>query len=74
MKKILIRLINLYQATPTHMHSVCRFSPTCSEYTKEAIEIHGCIKGIFLGTKRIIRCRPFGKYGFDPVPIKEEKK
>ena len=74
MKKIMIKLINLYQATPTHVHSLCRFTPTCSEYTKISIERYGCIKGMFLGTKRILKCRPFGKFGYDPVPIKEEKK
>ena len=48
--------------------AACRFVPTCSEYTKQAIEKYGIIKGSFLGIKRISRCRPGGGYGYDPVP------
>ena len=67
MKGFLIKLIELYQSSPLKMHSKCRFTPTCSEYMKQSIIIHGVWRGIFLGTKRIFRCRPFGKYGYDPV-------
>ncbi|MBQ6285798.1 MAG: membrane protein insertion efficiency factor YidD [Bacilli bacterium] len=66
MKKILIKLINLYQITPLHTHSMCRFNPTCSEYMKECINEYG-YKGIIIGIKRILRCHPFGKFGYDPV-------
>lgn len=45
----------------------CRFTPTCSEYTFEAVERYGALKGCFLGIKRIVRCNPFCKGGFDPV-------
>lgn len=45
----------------------CRFEPSCSEYTKEAICLHGLGKGIWLGIKRVMRCQPFGGSGFDPV-------
>ncbi len=48
--------------------NVCRFSPTCSEYLYKAIKRYGIIKGLFLGTGRILRCHPFNKGGFDPVP------
>ena len=68
MKKVMIKLIDLYQATPLHTHSMCRFMPTCSEYTKIAIDRFGCFKGSWLGFKRILRCHPFGKFGLDPVP------
>ena len=72
MKKILIKLIELYQSTPLHVHNNCRFVPTCSEYMKQSILYHGSFQGVLLGIKRLLRCRPFGKYGYDPV--KKEKK
>lgn len=46
----------------------CRFTPTCSEYALEAIRKHGPFKGAWLAVKRILRCRPGGGYGYDPVP------
>ena len=73
MKTILIKLIKLYQITPLSSHSNCRFRPTCSTYAIKAIEEYGAIKGSYLAIKRILRCRPLGKYGYDPVPKKEEK-
>jgi len=74
MKNIFVKTIELYQATPLHTHSWCRFRPTCSEYMKIAIQEYGSLKGIWMGTKRLLRCHPFGKYGFDPVPEKEGNK
>lgn len=65
MKKIAIKLINLYQSTPLHSHKMCRFIPTCSEYMKIKIMEKGFIKGTLLGIRRILRCHPFGKSGFD---------
>ena len=65
MKKIAIKMIELYQATPLHSHSMCRFIPTCSEYTKIKINKYGFVKGTLLGIKRIIKCHPFGKSGYD---------
>lgn len=74
MKHLLIKLINLYQKLPITSHKLCRFTPTCSQYSKIAIERFGAIKGSILSIKRIIRCNPFNKnYGYDPVPIKGEK-
>ena len=74
MKKISIFLINLYQKTPLHCHTNCRFIPTCSNYAKEAILTYGSIKGSYLAIKRILRCNPLGPSGYDPVPLKKEKK
>lgn len=73
MKKIFIKLIVLYQATPFHCHSMCKFQPTCSQYMKQAIESYGILKGLLLGIKRIFRCHPFGNCGYDPVPQKIKK-
>ena len=72
MKKLLISLIHLYQKMPLSSHGLCRFQPTCSEYAKESINTYGSIKGSFMAIKRILRCNPFGSYGYDPVPLKEE--
>lgn len=49
----------------------CRYDPTCSQYMLEALRIHGPIKGLWLGTKRISRCHPWGGFGYDPVPEKK---
>ena len=67
MKKIILKLINLYQITPLSSHKMCRFTPTCSEYAKQAITKYGVLKGLFLSIKRILKCHPFGKYGYDPL-------
>lgn len=67
MEKILIKIINLYQKTPTLTHGSCVFIPTCSEYTKEAISKYGSLAGIFYGVKRIFRCHPWQKNKYDPL-------
>lgn len=76
MKNILIKLIKFYQNIPGSFHDNCKYIPTCSNYGIEAIEKHGTFKGTILTIKRIIRCNPFSKGGYDPVPerkIKNEK-
>ena len=73
MKNAIIKLIRIYQKTPLSSHKNCRFIPTCSEYMIESLNEYGLFTGLWLGIKRIFRCHPFGKYGYDPV-IKKEKK
>ena len=72
MKKILIRIIKLYQKIPGPWHNHCRFQPTCSNYAIEAISEYGSLKGSFMAINRILRCNPFGGSGYDPV-IKKSK-
>ena len=67
-KKLLLKLIEIYQSISKLTPPVCRFYPTCSEYTKQAIMIHGVVKGGFLGVKRILKCHPLHPGGYDPVP------
>ncbi len=69
---VALQLIRLYQATLSPDHGPwrrpgCIYQPTCSEYTYQAIEKYGIIKGTFLGAKRIGRCHPWAKGGYDPV-------
>ena len=73
MSNFLINIIRLYQRMPLHTHSLCRYTPTCSEYTIIAIKEYGSIRGLFMGFKRILRCNPFGGSGFDPVPPNTKK-
>ena len=72
MKYVLIRIIKIYQKIPGPWHNSCRHIPTCSNYGIEAINEYGAIKGSWLTIKRILRCNPWGTYGYDPV-IKEKK-
>lgn len=67
--KILIALIRFYQiAISPYLPPSCRYQPTCSTYSIEAIKKHGPIKGSWLAIKRILSCHPWGGSGYDPVP------
>jgi len=69
LKRLFVALINGYQRyISAYTPPSCRFYPTCSAYTKEAVEVHGAMKGVWLGSLRILRCHPFHPGGFDPVP------
>jgi len=68
-----ILLIRFYQAAfSPYTPATCRFSPTCSSYSLEALKEHGLLKGGWLGIKRIGKCHPWGGSGYDPVPKKEK--
>jgi hypothetical protein len=69
MKQVFLVLIRLYQKSISRLlPSSCRFYPSCSEYTFQAIEKYGILKGGWMGVRRIGRCHPFHPGGFDPVP------
>lgn len=73
MKILFLYLIRFYQNyVSKFLGKNCRFYPTCSNYTYQAIEIHGCIIGLYFGMKRLLKCHPFynGEF-FDPVPPKK---
>lgn len=67
-KKFLLFLIKLYQSISKYTPPVCRFTPTCSEYMRQAIVKYGVLKGVWLGVKRICKCHPFHPGGYDPLP------
>lgn len=76
MKRILILLIDFYRKyISVRKGPTCRFTPTCSQYAKEAIQYHGSLKGSWMAIKRILRCHPFYKGpSYDPVkPVEEDK-
>jgi putative membrane protein insertion efficiency factor len=69
MKFPILGLIRFYKAVLSpFLPPSCRFQPTCSTYAMEAVEKYGAIRGTWLAAKRILRCQPFCKGGFDPIP------
>ena len=73
MKQTALFLIKCYKFLSQSFPPRCRFTPSCSTYAYQAIEIHGFFKGSFLAFKRIMKCHPFGSSGYDPVPEKLTK-
>lgn len=73
MKKLLLKLITIYQSTPLRSHSKCKYYPSCSNYAKEVITTYGSLKGSLLSLKRILKCNPFSKGGVDLPPQKNVK-
>ena len=69
MKVILIGMVRLYKTyVSPFLPSACRFEPTCSEYAMEAVQKHGSLRGSGMAVYRLLRCQPFAKGGYDPVP------
>ncbi|MGA7172789.1 MAG: membrane protein insertion efficiency factor YidD [Candidatus Dormiibacterota bacterium] len=75
MKKLSLWIIAFYQASLSPIFglmSSCRYEPSCSHYTSEAIQLYGFRRGWWMGIRRIVRCNPFHAGGYDPVPLPEE--
>jgi len=68
-RTLVLLAIRGYQMTFSHlMLTQCRFTPSCSRYTHEAVERYGAVRGGWMGLRRILRCQPFHRGGYDPVP------
>ena len=71
MRQLLILCVRAYQVVLSPLfYGCCRFEPSCSHYAIEALQVHGAVKGSVLTVLRLLRCRPFGRSGYDPVPPK----
>jgi hypothetical protein len=69
MKFLVLDFLRLYKTfLSPFLPSACRFEPTCSQYMAEAVEKYGAIRGTWMGIKRILRCQPFCRGGYDPIP------
>jgi hypothetical protein len=69
MKRVALGVLRLYKATVSrYMPGMCRYQPTCSEYAAGAIERYGALRGTWMAVRRMARCQPWGKRGYDPVP------
>jgi putative membrane protein insertion efficiency factor len=74
MKWLVLSVLRFYKRwISPQLPPSCRFTPTCSEYMMEAVEVHGALPGVWMGLKRIGRCHPLNPGGYDPVPPKKER-
>jgi putative membrane protein insertion efficiency factor len=74
-KYVLIGLLKAYRFAISPLYGqVCRYHPSCSAYALEAVTVHGSIKGTWLAVRRVARCNPWSRGGFDPVPVKAGQK
>ena len=70
LRRVLIGIVRFYQqAVSPFTPGACRYTPTCSEYARQALEAHGALRGTGLAARRILRCHPWGGHGYDPVPL-----
>ena len=69
--RALVAPVRLYQEARAGRPSPCRFTPSCSTYAIEAVEVHGATRGAWLALRRLARCHPLGGHGYDPVPLPE---
>ncbi len=69
MRALVVLLIHAYQRLiPPQYRGACRFTPSCSAYACQAVERHGALHGLLLAARRVLRCHPLGRSGYDPVP------
>ena len=67
--RLVLGLLRAYKLLISQLFTgSCRFHPSCSDYMSEAVRVHGAVKGVWMGIKRLARCHPLGSHGFDPVP------
>ena len=67
--RLAVLMVRGYQVTVSPLlPSACRYQPRCSAYMIEAVERHGALRGVWLGARRVLRCHPFARGGYDPVP------
>jgi len=70
MNRFLLFMISLYRSYSETRRPRCRYFPSCSQYSQDAIKTYGSAKGLWITLKRILRCNPIGSYGYDPIPDK----